>query len=85
MGRIQASGSDSGEGGESGRGSSMKFAMMYWDRRSGSRTFVQYEVATANVSLSLQEAKALLKLAGVPWLMLTGKEAMTCESCRQGS
>jgi len=28
-GRIQASGSDSGEGGEPGWGSSMKFAMMY--------------------------------------------------------
>jgi len=33
----QASGSDSGESGESGCGSSMKFVTMYWDRRSRSQ------------------------------------------------
>jgi len=41
--------------------------------------FVQHEVVAAEVSLSLQDAKALLKLAGVPWLMLTGKEDMACD------
>ena len=65
-GSIQASGSDPGEGGELGSGSSMKFAMRYRDRRSGSRMLVQCEMVAACTSQGVQESKALVKLAGVP-------------------